>query len=288
MACIYGLYSSSNPNHIRYIGRSQSDTPDARLISHIYEAKSGNTKTHKCYWIQKVIADGDEIKAVLIENNLSWEKSGEKEIYYISYYKKLGHKLTNLTIGGDGAIGMKHTEATRKKMSASRMNYKFTPEAIENMRKVQCNRSIEHRQKISIAHKGKPKSESHKAKLKKPKSPEHIEKMRQANLGKKLSEETKKKISIAGKGRIVNEDTRRKLSIAKKGFRHTEKSKEKNRLAHLGKKASPETKLKMSLKRRGVKRKPLSYETKKKISDTLIRRNSELRMIKNQDINGGA
>jgi len=282
MACIYALYSSSDPEHIRYVGRSQFDTPDIRLKTHIQEAKKGETKTHKCHWIQHVLSSGHTVEVVLVENNLSWEESATKEMYYISHYKNLGHKLTNLTLGGDGALGMKHTEETRQKMRIGHLGYKHSPEAVENMRRAQANRSAEYRKKISDAHKGRPKSESHKAKLRKPKSPEQIEKMRQVNLGKKLSEETKKKIGIAGKGRIVTEETRQKLRESKKGFRHTEEAKEKNRLAHLGKKASLETRQKMSALRKGRKHKPPSEETRKKISATLIARNALLRKAKEE------
>jgi 5-methylcytosine-specific restriction endonuclease McrA len=75
--------------------------------------------------------------------------------------------------------------------------------------------SADTKEKISLSNKGKtpwnkgitglfigiPKSEETKQKMRKPKSKEHAENIRKANLGKRLSEETKRKISEAHKQR---------------------------------------------------------------------------------------
>lgn len=48
-------------------------------------------------------------------------------------------------------------------------------------------------------------------------SPEHIEKIIQANSGKQRSEETKQKISESNMGKKMSDEARRKMSLAKKG-----------------------------------------------------------------------
>jgi hypothetical protein len=124
---------------------------------------------------------------------------------------------------------------------------------------------------ISATHKGKPKSE------------EHREKIRQANLGKnkgkKRSEEHKQmmseKMSGAGNpmfGKIHAEDTKRKIGKANKGklageknpfFGKTLPGTEAARIANTGKKHTAETIAKRVAKQRGKKR---SEETRAKIS----------------------
>ena len=39
------------------------------------------------------------------------------EIFYISYFKFLGFNLLNMTIGGEGCLGIKRSIETRKKLS---------------------------------------------------------------------------------------------------------------------------------------------------------------------------
>lgn len=100
---IYALSSSEAPENIRYIGQTGSKLK-YRLSRHIQNSKT--EKNHKSYWINKELKKGNkilikELFAVPIEDN--WE---QWEIYFISEYKKLGYKLTNSTIGGEGLYGM--------------------------------------------------------------------------------------------------------------------------------------------------------------------------------------
>jgi hypothetical protein len=53
----------------------------------------------------------------IIHSNISWEQSCELEKKYIKQYGRLSDKtgiLVNLTDGGDGICGYKHTEKTKK------------------------------------------------------------------------------------------------------------------------------------------------------------------------------
>lgn len=88
--------------------------------------------------------------------------------------------------------GRKHTNESKLKMSISKKG------------KIYWNKdyhlSKQHKQKISDAHKGKPKSEETKLKLS------------IAHRGKVLTEEHKKNISKSQKGKIVSEETIKKIS----------------------------------------------------------------------------
>jgi len=99
----------------------------------------------------------DNIVIKFIETDLDEETAFEKERYYIKYYKELGHRLTNLTSGGDGSsdwysfisdeekerhreisksfLGRHHTEETKKKMSKSMTGLKhhFTDESRQRL-----------------------------------------------------------------------------------------------------------------------------------------------------------
>jgi len=82
------------------------------------------------------------------------------------------------------------------------------------------------------------------------------------------SEESKKKISDGLKGKPIHENTRLALIESNKNRVISEATKEKHRINGTGKKASEETKEKQRLKRLGSKR---SEETKRKMSESAKR-----------------
>lgn len=90
-------------------------------------------------------------------------------------------------------------------------------------------------------------------------SQEHIEKLRQANLGRKLSNESKEKLRQANKGKIVSDETRKKQSESHKGYKPSLEIIEKRKLSNKNFKHSEESKEKM----RG---KIVSQETREKLS----------------------
>jgi len=90
-------------------------------------------------------------------------------------------------LGNKFAQGFKQSPETIAKRVAKLVGQRKRPRTIEEKL---------HLSSIAI---GIPKSESTKQKMRKPKSPEHCENIRKANIGKKLSEETKRKISESKK-----------------------------------------------------------------------------------------
>ena len=88
----------------------------------------------------------------------------------------------NCQVGGKRFKKNYCTEKTKAKLSAKAKGRKI---------------SDEHKILISKFQKGRPKSEETKQKMRKPKSQEHANNIRLANLGKKMTEETKQKQSIS-------------------------------------------------------------------------------------------
>ena len=144
---------------------------------------------------------------------------------WISYLSGMGISLYNLTLGGDGLLGFKHSIET-----IERMKEKHKGKIISEETKLKISEKLigqivseEVRLKISMANKGKKKpirSEAHKAALSR------------AASKKKYSEERRKKLSESMKasskvGHPVDEETRRKISEKLKNQVQSEETKRK-------------------------------------------------------------
>ena len=107
-------------------------------------------------------------------NELNWSK---KEIYWIKKLDTLVPNGYNLTLGGEGTLGLILSKESRKKISISRKGISPWNKGLYG------NYSKEYREKLSIAFKGKKTSEETKQKISK------------ANTGKKKSEKERAQIS---------------------------------------------------------------------------------------------
>ena len=108
------------------------------------------------------------------------------------------------------------------------------------------------RQKISIANRGKKRTPEQienirQAQVGKKLSDEHKAKLRDINLGKKMSKEAIEKTRQFWLGRKHSEESKRKMSESSKGFKHSEESKKKIKETLLGRTFSPESRRKMSI-----------------------------------------
>ena len=103
-------------------------------------------------------------------------------------------------------------------------------------------------------------------------TPEIIEKMRKAALGRTVSAETRAKISKAHKGRIFSEETKKKISQAKMGKTVSEETRRKLSEINKGNKMSEESRKKLSNSKKGQK---FSEETRKKMSEYAKHRSPE-------------
>lgn len=141
------------------------------------------------------------------------------EIYWIAQFNSTDPKIGyNLTYGGEGKLGCKHSQESKRKMSEAKKG-KYCG---ENHPMYGKHFSYETRRKMSEAAKGRcgektgmhGKHHSEEAKLKISKALKGIEPW---NKGKTHSEEAKRKMSEAATGRKrkpLSEEHRRKLRLA--------------------------------------------------------------------------
>jgi len=159
---------------IRYVGKTTC--LKRRFKSH--KCLKATKGTHLSSWIVSLRNKGllPLMETVDIVEGAGWR---EKESYYIEFYKNQGFDLVNLTSGGEGCEGYKHTDEARKKMSDIQKTIvrTFIPSFSGNTHKK------ESKNKISSSQMGK---NNH-------------------NYGKNLSEETRLKISkVLGKEIEIN------------------------------------------------------------------------------------
>ena len=140
--------------------------------------------------------------------------------------KKYGHEKHKFEI-----IHVCQDTISQKELDALEKNYIFLFDTFQTPHGLNLSEggatgklSEETKLKQSLASKGKPKSE------------QHIEKVRQANIGKKHTAETIKKMSIASKGRVMSYSAKQKCRDGKLG----------NKNPAFGKSPSAETKKKQS------------------------------------------
>jgi hypothetical protein len=143
------------------------------------------------------------------------------EVARIAFWRSSGVVLSNLTAGGEGVVGLKHSEATRAIIRRKRRTQKIV-------------HSEETKKKIGAANLGV---------LKGRKNPEHSARLK----GRKLSAETRAKIGQSNMGHVVSEETRARIGASNVGKVRSTETREKLSVSHRGKKPSSETRSKMTV-----------------------------------------
>jgi len=114
----------------------------------------------------------------------------QRETYWITEKDSVENGYNVLSIGGtSGMFGRSHSEESRRKISEKKKGKSFSDSHRKGIsrgwitRKLRPDGGIPESAKIklSIAHKGRALSEKHKQKLRVPKSPEHRQKIAEAN-----------------------------------------------------------------------------------------------------------
>lgn len=140
---------------------------------------------------KNIVAKTDYEVEILFDD-LTWEEAGTKEIEFISLYgrKDNGGILANLTDGGGGIIGYKHTEEAKRKIGIASKN---------KPRQVLSEERKQHLREINLGKIG-------------------------ANKGKSPSKETREKIANTLRGRVgpnkgkqMSEEAKRKMILTKTG-----------------------------------------------------------------------
>lgn len=128
----------------------------------------------------------ENFEKLLVQYVETKEEADKQERFWIAHYRERGMAQYNITNGGEGVFGLKHSEKSRIKMSeAQKEHYSSLTEEERKLR-------------YGSAHKGKaPWNKGIKENL----SDECRRKMSEAKRGKKLSEEHKRKLSESEKGR---------------------------------------------------------------------------------------
>lgn len=144
------IYALLDPlsKEIKYIGKSSRGMLEPKTYSKP-SASKGKRKVSK--WIKKLQKLNLKPEILIIEENIIDEKTlNEREIFNISYYRSLGCDLKNLTDGGEGSVGHKHTDEARKKISEASKNQVWTEERKKNISEANKGRKVdpEHNRKL--------------------------------------------------------------------------------------------------------------------------------------------
>ena len=225
----YVLYVHVLPNGKMYVGIT------CKSVNARWGSDGCGYKTQQLFWraIQKY--GWDNIKHIVLIENLSEEVAYECEKYLIAKYQTNNPEYGyNIASGGaNGQLGVKRTTEQIKHISDG---HKGKPLTDAQKRGLQYHydslrgvpRTDEVKKKISISNTGKKRNEEYLEYLSKrmkghipwnkglPMSDETKEKLKQANIGKRLTDETRRKMVEnnahywAGKHR--SDETRRKIS----------------------------------------------------------------------------
>ncbi|MFI5391485.1 MAG: NUMOD3 domain-containing DNA-binding protein [Bacteriovoracales bacterium] len=248
---IYKIINWINGNH--YVGQAE-DMYD-RMKSH---RSSFRDKSKQTYLIRAVKKHGTEnFFYVILDTALSEEELDLKEKLYI---KKFG-KIYNMTDGGEGSRGFKHSKETKLKMAKISSEKKHSEETKKLLSELKL---------LNNPFKGKKHSDESKKKMSIANKKSYLDPNRKPGMkGKNHSEEAKQKMSKDRKGIKKTPEHRKKIGEAHKGVKKSPQAIENNRKAQIGLQAGPlnpmygrnhseETKEKIRLKKLGGTQSPES------------------------------
>lgn len=174
-----------------YVGKGTGNRCHAHENEAKYYVKRKSLKLGK---IRKLLSLGMSPIIVKVEEGVSDKQAIDLECFLIAEMRDSGIPLTNMTDGGDGAQGYKHTDEHKNKMRQLFAGRIFTSDQLQKMRKP---KSSEGRANIALA---------------------------RSTTSYRPSEETKQKISESLKGRpspmrgrTQTVEIRAKMSVMNKG-----------------------------------------------------------------------
>lgn len=229
---VYGHYTKDT-NELFYVGKGVG-------------VRAWSRDKRSRWWTRTVNKHGLEIK--LLFENLTESEAHDKEMKLIQQHGRRNNNtgiLINLTEGGEGISGYKHTEST-KRIISNKLSGRTLSEP--------------HKTAISKSNAGKVVSEEERVNMSKRmklvwKREEHRKNILEKNKSA-WTDERKQKQSERRKGIPLSTNTRNKISIKLTGKQLSEETKEKIR-----KKNSGNT--------HPMYGKPRSEETKRKMSETM-------------------
>jgi group I intron endonuclease len=205
MDVIKGVYCLTSPSGKKYVGIGCGKRGvQGRFSDYKNYLCKNQTKLYNA--LKKYGSENFKYEILLITNDLEYAKYMEQTI--ISSWN-LQNEGYNITAGGEGCLGLKHNEESKRKMSLAKKGKKL---------------SKDHKKKIGDLAKGRKHSEESKIRMSQVQkgrkvSEETKQKLSDANLGKKLSEDHKKKIGNGNKGKIVSEESKLKMSKSRSAIK---------------------------------------------------------------------
>jgi len=147
------------------------------------ESRAYDFKKRSTWW--KKTYDKHGVSVEVLASGLNYNDACELEMFLISEYGRIDNGsgcLVNMTDGGEGSNGFKHSKESRQKMSDSLQG------------NIPWNKGIARTQSTK-------------------------DKIGNANRGKKRTDANKLKLSIAGKGRIFTDTHKQRMSEARMGIK---------------------------------------------------------------------
>lgn len=128
---VYMLVDPRN-NQPFYVGKGRGNRCRFHLDEAKYYTKRKSPKLNK---IRKLFSLGMEPVIVKVEENVTDAQAIDLEVLLIAEMRDIGIPLTNMTDGGDGAQGYRHTEENKRIASERQKNRIMTEEHKQRMRK---------------------------------------------------------------------------------------------------------------------------------------------------------
>ena len=193
-----------------------------RLVIHFNDKRNQKEQTLFARAIRKY--GKDNFQVFVLEEVDTWKFACQRERHYIQLYDTYKIRGYNMTLGGEGAFGLVHTECTREKMSASHIGKGCGPDnPMYGKPGVMLGKkwSNESRTKLSESCKGRIVWNKGK------KCPQ-LSGDKNGFYGKKHSNETIKKIILANAGYTHSPETIKRMSDSHKqhvGWHHSDEAK---------------------------------------------------------------
>lgn len=226
---IYTLSDPRTPEDVRYVGVTHED-PKSRLSRHISLARRGGRNYHSVKWIRALLNEGCEphLRSIEVGAGVGWE---EAERRWIAWHKTMGFSLTNHAEGGRGPVGCTRSVETREKLAKANRGKKQSPELVARRIAPLRGRKLgsEVKARISEGNKGKKRSEAVRAAM--------SEARADPNWRERVSQANKDTYAIRKEAGLVK---------TTKGQKSSTETREKLRAAHTGKTQSPETRARRS------------------------------------------
>lgn len=127
----YIVYALVDPRdgQVRYVGKSATGMKRPNE----YRYLCGAEKTYKANWIRQLLMLGLDYEVVVLERLATKDQLPFAEKKWIAALRFAGARLTNMTDGGDGQCGLKHSAEAIAKISAANATRVWSTESRQRL-----------------------------------------------------------------------------------------------------------------------------------------------------------